>query len=258
MPTDAAALDREWRSRGAEPITTLLPVSFPGLKTRFDELLTDRDPDALFARVDDFLRADDVDDFRRKHRLDAALLPKLEALKRSQPGGTARARRENIRRFHRYAGARHRFVIPASAAAFCYLDRALIPRGDHRQNGGYDPHLGDFKLVFNLRELPLSAAILDRDGCVHDHRHARFAPLYVPQRVRDEGVAIARKTSELGPLVPNLSPRGLERARALGGEARLYEVVCDFLNSERFQTVWAPVFGTLREPVIPLDALRSR
>lgn len=258
VPSDASALHADWMSRGAEPITSLIPVSFPGLKTRFDELLTDSDPDVLFARVDDFLRAHDLEAFRRRHRLDAALLPKLEALRRSVPAGLDGATRSNLRHFHRYAGARHRGELPESAAAFCYLDRRLIPRGDHRLNGAYDPHLGDFKLIFNLRELPLSAAILDREGCVHDHRHARFAPLYVPERVRDEGIAVARRTADLGPPVPNLSPRGLERAPALGGEARLYEAVCDFLNSGPFQTIWAPAFGTIREPLIPLDALGAR
>lgn len=257
LPAEAVALDRSWRSEG-EPLTALIPISFPGLKTRFDELLTDEDPDRLLARVDDFLRARDLDEFLREHPLPERVLPKLRALKATQPEGLRRASRENVRRFFRYAGARHRGRIPSSAHAYCYLDRALIPRGDHRLRGAYDPHRGDLKLVFNLRELPLSAAIAEGEGCVHDHRHARFAPLWVPRRLLEEGLEAARRGGDLGPLVPNLSARGLERAQGLGGARPLFEAVCDFLNSGPFQQTWAPAFGTFREPSIPLAALRGR
>ena len=127
--------------------------------------------------------------FARAHGIPDALLPKLRALKE---GPALRVDAAHVRPFFRYAGARHRGSLPPEARAFCYLDRRLIPRGDHRLRGPYDPHLGAVKLLFNVRELPLSAALLEEEGCVHDHRHARFAPLLVPQRVRDEGLSVTR------------------------------------------------------------------
>jgi hypothetical protein len=161
-----------------------------------------------------------------------------------------------VRPFFRYAGARHRGSLPPEARAFCYLDRRLIPRGDHRLRGPYDPHVGAVKLLFNVRELPLSAALLEEEGCVHDHRHARFAPLLVPQRVRDEGLSVTREVhslQELGPLVPNLSPRGLAWARQLGGPLHAFRELARFLNSPEVQERWAPVFGASRVVSVPLS-----
>ncbi|HSP80155.1 MAG TPA: N-6 DNA methylase, partial [Myxococcaceae bacterium] len=177
-PPEAAALDARWRSEG-ELLTSLVPVSFPGVKTRFDELLVDADPQRLLARIEAFARTplEALEDFARAHQLPAPLLPKLRALKQGPPFSADPAR---VRPFFRYAGARHRGTLPPEARAFCYLDRRLIPRGDHRLRGPYDPHRGAVKLLFNVRELPLSAALLEEEGCVHDHRHARFAPLLVP------------------------------------------------------------------------------
>jgi hypothetical protein len=111
------------------------------------------------------------------------------------------------------------------------------------------------KLLFNVRELPLSAALLEEEGCVHDHRHARFAPLLVPQRVRDEGLAVTRTVDsmkELGPLVPNLSSRGLAWAERLGGPLRVFRELVRFLNSPEVQERWAPVFGASRVVPVPL------
>ena len=54
-PPEAAELDARWRSEG-EPLDTLVPVSLPGVKTRFDELLVDADPQRLLARLEDFAR----------------------------------------------------------------------------------------------------------------------------------------------------------------------------------------------------------
>ncbi|HYO72631.1 MAG TPA: N-6 DNA methylase, partial [Archangium sp.] len=209
-PPEAAELDARWRSEG-EPLDTLVPVSLPGVKTRFDELLVDENPQRLLSRLEDFARSplEALEDFARSHGIPPALLPKLRALK---DGPLFTVDPACVRPFFRYAGARHRGTLPPESRAFCYLDRRLIPRGDHRLRGPWDPHRGAVKLLFNVRELPLSAALLEEEGCVHDHRHARFAPLLVPQRVRDEGLDITRVTrseSALGPLVPNLSPRGL-------------------------------------------------
>jgi tRNA1(Val) A37 N6-methylase TrmN6 len=252
-PTEAAALHSRWQAEG-EPLTTLVPVSFPGVKTRFDELLVDEDPKRLLQRLRHFARtpARELPAFARAHGIPPALLPKLRALKE---GPAVRVDASHVRPFFRYAGARHRGTLPPEARASCYLDRRLIPRGDHRLRGPYDPHLGAVKLLFNVRELPLSAALLEEEGCVHDHRHARFAPLLVPQRVRDEGLSVtrtARALKELGPLVPNLSPRGLAWAEQLGGPLQVFRELVRFLNGPEVQQRWAPVFGASRVVPVPL------
>jgi SAM-dependent methyltransferase len=256
-PPEAAELDARWRSEG-EPLTTLVPVSLPGVKTRFDELLVDDDPRRLLARLEDFARApmESLEDFARAHGIPEPLLPKLRALKEGPPFTVDPA---CVRPFFRYAGARHRGTLPPEARAFCYLDRRLILRGDHRLRGPWDPHRGAVKLLFNVRELPLSAALLEEEGCVHDHRHARFAPLLVPQRVRDEGLDITRVTRSaeaLGPLVPNLSPRGLLWAEQLGGVLAAYQAIVRFLNGPEVQRRWAPVYGASRVVHVPLAALQ--
>lgn len=249
-PPDARAQELEdaWRASG-ENLLSLVPVSFPGLKTRFDELLVSEDPRELFERVRDFLKSD-VDSFAKRWALEDKL-DKLRALKQFVPEGT-RAERSRIRPFFRYSGAKHRYEIPASARAHCYLDRRLIPRGDHRFRGNYDPHACEVKLVFNTRELPLASAVVDTPGCVHAHRHARFAPLFVPQRVREEGIEIARSTDEHGELVPNLSPRGLEWAKRMGSPEAVFRAICAFINSDEVQNVWAPTFGASRDLHVPL------
>jgi len=141
VSADAARLDALWRANG-EPLDVLVPVSCTGLKTRFDELLVDADPDRLLNRVDAFLRARDLGPFARAHGIPLQLLPKLRALRRA-PEIPARADRAAVRPFHRWAGARHRGGLPEGTRAFCYLDRRLIPRGDHRLVGAFDPHAGD-------------------------------------------------------------------------------------------------------------------
>ncbi len=258
-PSEAAeALDAAWREAG-EPLNTLVPISLPGLKTRFDELLVDENPSRLLARVDAFLRATDLDAFANAHAIPPRCRTKLVALKAALPGGFDRADEGSIRPFFRYAGARHRGTIPGSARAYCYLDRRLIPRGDHRLRGAYDPHACPVKLVFNTRELPLSAAMLEEPGCVHDHRHARFAPLFVPERIWAEGLSAGRR-GELGPLVPNLSVRGRAWAHRLGGPLEAFRAIAAFINSPEVQDVWAPAFGAYRELPVPLalDATGQR
>jgi SAM-dependent methyltransferase len=255
-PPEASEVDARWRAAG-EPLTTLVPVSFPGVKTRFDELLVDEDPQRLRSRLEELARTpvEALAGFARAHAIPERLLPKLHALKEGPPFQVDPA---CVRPFFRYAGARHRGTLPPEARAWCYLDRRLIPRGDHRLRGPYDPHRGAVKLLFNVRELPLSAALLEEEGCVHDHRHARFAPLWIPARVRDEGLGVTRKVdseSALGPLVPNLSPRGLAWAERLGGPHSAYRTLVRFLNGPDVQKVWAPVYGASRVVPVPLDAL---
>lgn len=256
-PPEAAALDARWRGEG-EPLTTLVPVSLPGVKTRFDELLVDTEPERLLARLEDFLRTppEALADFARLHAMPPGVLPKLRALKE---GASFTVDPACVRPFFRYAGARHRGQLPPEARAFCYLDRRLIPRGDHRLRGPWDPHRGAVKLLFNVRELPLSAALLEEEGCVHDHRHARFAPLLVPQRLRDEGLErtrTARSEQELGPLVPNLSPRGRAWTERHGDPLALYRALVRFLNGPEVQTQWAPVYGASRVVPVPLASLQ--
>ncbi len=251
--SEARSLDAAWRARG-EPLDLLVPVHCSGLKTRFDELLVDADAEVLLQRVDAFLRtpAHQMRRFAKGFGLPAALIPKLEGLRRT-PGLPKRAEATSVRRFFRYAGARHRSRVPDSARAFCYLDRRLIPRGDHRLNGRFDPHLHPCKLVFNLRELPLSAALLAAPGCVPAHRHARFAPLEVPQRVWAQGPGVARRVRSLGPAVLNLSAGGRAWAHRLGSGRAAFECIVRFVNSPAVQGVWAPAFGRSRSLPIPLD-----
>lgn len=249
---EAAALDQSWRANGV-PLSVLIPLSLPGLKTRFDALLTDDDPERLYLRVKAFLECapSKLEAFAHAHGLPPPLWPKLHALKASvapdHPVG-----RDRVRPFFRYAGARHRGSLPKSARAFCYLDRALIPRGDHRLRGGYDPHLGAVKLLFNTRELPLAAALLEEEGCVHAHRHSRFAPLEVPARLLSEGLDATRRGA-LGPRVPNLSPEGMKLAARLGGPLALFRAVVRFINSPPVQDTWAKSFGATRDLPIPFD-----
>ena len=177
-----------------------------------------------------------------------ALVPKLESLRRAS-GLPTRADPAALRPFHRWAGARG---LPEGSRAFCYLDRRLIPRGDHRLVGAFDPHAGDCKLVFNLRELPLTAALLEAEGCIPAHRHTRFAPLLVPARVRRDGPRAGRCGGPLGPLVPNLSPAGLAWAERVGGPREAFRRIAAFIRSPEVQEGWAPAFGCTRVLPVPL------
>lgn len=253
-PARATALDAAWRARG-EPLDKLVPVHCTGLKTRFDELLVDADAEALLKRVDAFLGTPvrRMRAFAQRHGLAPALISKLESLRRT-PGLPERATPAAIRPFFRYAGVRHRSGVPLSSKAYCYLDRRLIPRGDHRLSGRFDPHLHPVKLVFNLRELPLSAVLLESPGCVPAHRHARFAPLEVPEKVLAHGAAAGRRDQELGPSVPNLSPAGREWAGRVGGVRSAFQRLALFINSPAVQDIWAPAFGRSRALPVPFDA----
>jgi hypothetical protein len=73
--------------------------------------------------------------------------------------------------------------------------------------------------------------------------------------VRDEGLLVTRTASteeELGPLVPNLSPRGLAWAERLGGPRAAFRELVRFLNGPEVQRVWAPAFGASRVVPVPL------
>jgi hypothetical protein len=252
VPRQAAQLDAQWRAQG-EPLDVLLPVHCTGLKTRFDELLVDADPEKLLARVDAFLASSNLGAFAEQHGIPTRLMEKLQRL-RQMPGLPARADRVAIRPFHRWAGAKHRGSIPETARVFCYLDRRLIPRGDHRLVGTFDPHTARNKLVFNLRELPLAAALLKRPGCIPAHRHARFAPSHVPARILSEGPRAGLRGEPLGPPVPNLSPAGLAWAKRIGGPMEAYRRIVEFVNGHLVQEVWAPAFGTSQVLPVPFAA----
>jgi hypothetical protein len=238
----AAELDAAWR-RGGATLPELVPVSFAGLKTRFDELLVDDEREVLIARVREFLDGAPLLGFARRWDLEA-FTAKLTVLRR-RAGGT-RFDEANVRRFVRYRGPR-----PAGPPAWCYVDRRLIPRGDHRLRGDFDPHRATVKLVFNSHELPLAAHVLEGDGCVTMYRHTRFAPLEVPRSLLTNPLD-ARPS---GPLVPNLTPAGLALAERLGGPRAVFEHIARHVMSDDFQRHWAPAFGAAEPPRI---ATRTR
>ena len=244
VSTEASALHEAWR-RDGELLTKLIPVSLPGLKTRFDELLTDADPERLRVRLTELMRTpkQKLADFAKQHGIPESCAAKLAALPTGLTIDPAK-----VRAFIRYRGAASR-----GPTGFCYLDRDLIPRGDHRLHGAWDPHQGRCKLVFNVRELPLWAEVLEEAGCVTAYQHTRFAPLWVPQRVREGGPEIANRlpVEALGELVPNLSPRGLQWAEQLGGPREVFAEVARFIRSEAVQEIWAPEFGASEELAVP-------
>ncbi|MBK7858219.1 MAG: N-6 DNA methylase [Archangiaceae bacterium] len=207
-------------------LSELVPISLPGLKTRFDELLVDDDREKLIDRLQRFCAGKRIDvppECREKLRA----LPRVEFDER----------------------AVRRFLHPNGRRAWCYVDRRLIPRGDHRFQGEWDPHACDVKLVFNHRELPLHAQVIAEPGCVTAYRHSRFAPLMVPERVLREGVAVARYETDLGPLVPNFS-------RPVANPRAAFDAIAEWINSVPIQQHWAPAFGTSRDLPIVLDAPR--
>jgi hypothetical protein len=219
---NAQSLDAKWRRRGAT-IAELVPITFAGLKTRFDELLVDEDRTRLAKRVRGFLEG--------KRIALPGFEKKLAALRAF--AGDARFDEKNLRRF----------LHPSGARAWCYVDRALIPRGDHRFRGDYDPHLSRLKLVFNAHELPLHAQVLDEAGCVTMYRHTRFAPEFVPRALLERPHA---RTFDADDLVPNLTKRGAR----LGTPREVFMHIAKHIESKAFQEVWAPAFGTAQPPLI--------
>jgi hypothetical protein len=253
----APELDARWR-RDGEALRALVPISFPGLKTRFDELLVDENPLQLIRRLSEFVETppDKLQAFASRHRIPERCWQKLRHLHSSVLG--LRIEPGRVRPFLRYAGLRHRRGIPLSARAFCYLDRRLIPRGDHRLRGDYDPHACPAKLVYNTRELPLSALFVEDSGCIHDHRHSRFAPLVAPKLLVEQGLGRAKSGSALGREIPNLSPAGMALSERVGGALTVFKMLADFINSPEVQKIWAPIYGTTRELPIPIHRWLQR
>lgn len=233
---DAEALDARWRRDGL-PLDALVPVSFAGLKTRFDELLVDDSRERLVRRVEAFLTARSLPRFAREFGLED-FLPKLQALR--DFAGAATFSTAGVRRFLRYRGPN-----PMGPKAWCYVDRRLIPRGDHRLRGDFDPHAQPLKLVFNVHELPLAAHVLDEPGCVTMYRHSRFAPPFVPRALL---TAPGATDFDADDLVPNLTPRAL----TLGGPREVFAHIARHVMSRPFQDGWAPAFGASRVPLIAL------
>ncbi len=222
VPRAAQTLHAKWKLRGAT-IDELVPIHFAGLKTRFDELLVDEDRARLTKRIRSFLRGRDTG----LEGFDA----KLKALREHARGATFDEK--NVRRF----------LHPTGARAWCYVDRLLIPRGDHRFRGGFDPHRSKLKLVFNVRELPLHAQVLDEAGCVTMYRHTRFAPELVPRALLERPTATNFDADDL---VENLTARG----REIGTVREVFERIARHINSREFQDVWAPAFGTTELPIV--------
>jgi N-6 DNA Methylase len=242
-PSDEAqALDDAWRAGGAT-VGELIPVSFPGLKTRFDELLVDDDRAVLLERVRAFCAAkvSELEGFAARFEIPTVLLPKLVALRGAC--GEVEVSPANVRPFLRYRGP-----LAMEAGGFCYVERRLIPRGDHRLRGAYDPHRSPTKLVFNQHELPLSAQVLDLEGCVTAYRHSRFAPLEVPARLLSDPAFTRLSAGEV--LAPNLTPLGAQWAAQLGSPRAVFEHVAAHMRGEAFQARWAPAFGRSRPPLI--------
>ena len=236
VPANASRLDALWRTSG-EPLDVLVPVSCTGLKTRFDELLVDADPGRLLARVDAFLRARDLGRFARDHDIPRTLLAKLRTLRRAgelpSHADPARSARSTAGRVHVTAAA-----CPRVPGPFATWIAGSSPAETTGWSANSIPHAGDCKLVFNLRELPLAATVLEAPGCIPAHRHTRFAPLLVPERVRSEGPRAGRSAAPLGPPMPNLSSRGLDWARRVGGPREAFRRIAAFINSPEVQDVW--------------------
>jgi len=252
----AEALDAAWRSEG-EDLPRLVPVSFPALKTRFEELLVDEEAARLLRRLRALVRTppEALASFAAEHGIPERCLDKLRRLRACCEGLAIDARK--VRPLLRYAGVPHRSGIPATARAFCYLERRLIPRGDHRLRGEYDPHACAVKLVFNAHELPISAVLVDEPGCIHNYRHARFAPLFAPAHLVKTGLSGAYANGALGPEVANLSRAGTAVADRLGGALRVFEMIARFINSPEVQEIWAPTYATTRALPVPVTRWRE-
>lgn len=240
-----------------DPIGAVFAVSFPGLKTRFDELLADDDRGALERRMQAFFAADSAQEFARRHGIPDSTAAKLEQALNARHATAYDPKA--IRPFARFAGVRHRFHVPERAMAFAYVDPALIPRGDHRFRGGWDPHPLGPKLVFNVRETPLSAAVVPGPTCVHDYRHSRFAPLVAPEGVVRGGLKAARRGADLGCEALNFVPAWAAAARALRDPSDLLEYLSAIINSRLVQERFAPICGESEEvPVARPDGRALR
>ncbi len=248
-PSTSQARALESMRAAGDRIGQVFAVTFSGLKTRFDELLADADRDALERRMKAFFAARSAKAFALRHGIPPPALDKLEQALRARRGTAFTA--QAIRPFARYAGVRHRFRVPESAMAFAYVDPALIPRGDHRFRGNLDPHQLAPKLVFNVRETPLSAAVVEGPTCIHDYRHSRFAPLFAPQAVVRLGLKAARPGASLGSPALNLAPDWARAACALREPSDLLHFLCAVVNSRIVRERFAPLCGESEELPIP-------
>ncbi|WNZ60593.1 hypothetical protein QEG98_32200 [Myxococcus sp. MxC21-1] len=97
------------------------------MKTRFDELLVDADPERLLTRVKDFAATPEeaLPEFAKAHGLPEELLPKLRALKAGPP---LEVDASYIRPFYRYGGARHRGSVPPRPAPTATWTGGSSPR----------------------------------------------------------------------------------------------------------------------------------
>jgi predicted RNA methylase len=245
----AESLHEQWSADG-EPLDVLVPVSLPGLKTRFDELLTDANAEALLSRLRALVSASPEQLATFAERFGLEMTPKLLSLHETVRG--LPIEETAVRPLIRVKGLK-----PPAFGDVCYLDRRFIPRGDHRLRGGYDPHAVPSKLVFNVRERPLVGHFVTRPGCVTAWRHTRFAPVYVPQRVRDDGLDVTSRATDLGPLVPNLSALGQRWAQKLGGPTAMFESLARLIQSPSVQQMWAPAFASTRVLPISFEALKQ-
>jgi hypothetical protein len=239
-----------------EPVGGVFAVSLPGLKTRYEELLVDRSRAALEARMREFFESCSLDEFASRHRLPERTRPKLVAAFEAR--ARTRFNQDALRPFARYAGRPHRFRVPARAMLWAYVDRELIPRGDHRFRGSWDPHQRGPKLVFNVREVPLAAAVVEGGACVHDYQHARFAPLWVPGRMVREGLSASwgkSDTRALGAEELNLTPAWAEAAARLRAPDDLLHYIAAIFNSRLVQERFAPMVGATEEvPIARVSA----
>ena len=248
-PGEGTTQDLAAMRLAGDRLGSLFPLSFPGLKTRFEELLVDEDGGRLAARLRDFFEATEPEAFAKRHAIREKAMPKLLAAFAAREH--TRFDKAKVRPFARFAGPKHRFRIPRPAFAWAYVDPELIPRGDHRFHGQYDPHRLGPKLVFNAREVPLVSAVVEGPACVHDWQHSRFAPLWAPQLLVEGGLFQVKATDQLGPRALNLAPAWKDSALRLREPADLFFYVCAVINSALVQERFAPVAGASEEVPIP-------
>ena len=208
-----------WISSGVPPAsrsTCWCRSAAPGSRPASTSCWSTRDPDRLLARVDAFLRPRDLERFARAPGASAHAPPQARGASPDPRDPVPRrpARRPAVPPLGRGAAPRR---APESARAFCYLDRRLIPRGDHRMVGTSTPTTATASWCSTCASCRSRRASSGRRGASPLHRHTRFAPLLVPERIRSEGPTGGTLGSPAGPPVPNLSARGLDWARRVGG-----------------------------------------
>lgn len=244
--SEAARLHDEW-SRDGEPLTKVVPVSYAGLKTRFDELLVDDVRERLLKRLNELVQCRErgLAKFASRWEIPQRCEAKLTALWQRVRGASIEPKR--VQPFLPYRGPE-----TMGAPRWCYVDRRFIPRGDHRLQGEWNPHAVRLKLAFNVRESPLAARVIDAAGCVTAYRHSRFAPAMVPERLI-LGDFDARKLRARERLVPNLSAHWASRVEV----PQAFERIASFVMGDEVQQIWAPAFATTRVLPIPSWVLTS-